>query len=435
MAKKNTPEVKNDQKVVTKYDRKIEARKQQKIKDARQEKIVKTTAAVIGILLAASIIISAGISIVGRSTALKGTYIKIGDKELTRLEYDYFYNSAVSSYLTAYSSILPYMGLDTSTDFDKQQYTDQLTWKDMFDEMTVEQIKQTKAMADDAAENGFEYDVETDYESFKTNLETAASSAGVSVGAYYKQSFGKYATASNLEPFIKENLLAGAYYEKLLADNAPSEDEIKAYYEENKQSYDKVDYRSFTFTADLDAEAGDEEVNKAMDELKTKAEAMMKARQDGGEFEALCLENAAEENKANYENADSEYSLSEGRTYAGIPSVMAQWLYEDGRREGDITVLADETSRQYYVVEFIRKYYDEADDANISSTIASQRVTEYASSLVENYEVTDVKGDLKYLTAAPAQETGEETSSEEGLESSGQTEGTQDNAEETQSGE
>ncbi len=408
MAKKNAPEVKNEQKVVTKYDRKMEARKQQKIKDARQEKITKTLAAAVGILLAASIIISAGISIISKSTALKGTYIKIGDKELTQLEYDYFYNSAVNNYLAAYSSILPYMGLDTSTDFAKQQYTDQLTWKDMFDEMTVEQIKQTKAMTDDAAKNGFEYDVAADYESFNTNLEASASSAGISVGAYYKQYFGKYATVSNMEPFIKENLLAGAYYEKLLTDNAPSEEEIKAYYEENKQSYDKVDYRSFTFTADLDAEADEDAVNKAMDELKAKAEAMMKARRDGGDFETLCLENASEDAKANYEDAENEYSLSEGRTYAGIPSVMAQWLYEDRRKEGDITVLADEASHQYYVVEFISKYYDEADDANISSTMASQRVTEYAAALVENYEVTDVKGDLKYLTVPPVQETGED---------------------------
>ena len=407
MAKKNTPEVKNEQKVVTKYDRKMEARKQQKIKDARQEKITKTLAAAVGILLAASIIISAGISIISKSSALKGTYIKIGDKELTQLEYDYFYNSAVNNYLAAYSSILPYMGLDTSTDFAKQQYTDQLTWKDMFDEMTVEQIKQTKAMADDAVKNGFEYDVAADYESFNTNLEASASSAGISVGAYYKQYFGKYATVSNMEPFIKENLLAGAYYEKLLTDNAPSQEEIKAYYEENKQSYDKVDYRSFTFTADLDAEADEDAVNKAMDELKAKAEAMMKARRDGEDFETLCLENASEDAKANYEDAENEYSF-EGRTYAGIPSVMAQWLYEDGRKEGDITVLADEAGHQYYVVEFISKYYDEADDANISSTMASQRVTEYAAALVENYEVTDVKGDLKYLTVPPVQETGED---------------------------
>ncbi len=386
----------------------MEARKQQKIKDARQEKITKTLAAAVGILLAASIIISAGISIISKSSALKGTYIKIGDKELTQLEYDYFYNSAVNNYLAAYSSILPYMGLDTSTDFAKQQYTDQLTWKDMFDEMTVEQIKQTKAMADDAVKNGFEYDVAADYESFNTNLEASASSAGISVGAYYKQYFGKYATVSNMEPFIKENLLAGAYYEKLLTDNAPSQEEIKAYYEENKQSYDKVDYRSFTFTADLDAEADEDAVNKAMDELKAKAEAMMKARRDGEDFETLCLENASEDAKANYEDAENEYSLSEGRTYAGIPSVMAQWLYEDGRKEGDITVLADEAGHQYYVVEFISKYYDEADDANISSTMASQRVTEYAAALVENYEVTDVKGDLKYLTVPPVQETGED---------------------------
>ena len=61
-------------------------------------------------------------------------------------------------------------------------------------------------------------------------------------------------------------------------------------------------------------------------------------------------------------------------------------------------VVEDIDGNRYYVVEFIKRYYDEADDKNISDTIANERVAEYVSQLVGNYTVTDNKGELKYLT-------------------------------------
>ena len=398
MAKNNTPEVKTEQKVQTKYDRKMEARRQQKLKDERQAKITKIIVALIVIVIAAAIVISVAGSIIRKYTALNGAYIKVGDQEMTKLEYDYYYETTVNNYLSSMASMLPYIGLDTSKDFADQQYDENMTWKDLFDSMTVEQIRQTKALTDDAQKSGFTYDSTAEYESFVTEFKEAADSSGVSVKEFYKENFGSYATKKNTEPFIREGMLANAYYDELLETNTPSDEDIKAYYEENKQDYDKVDYRSFTFTADVSAEATEEEINAAMDEIGAKAEEMMQARMDGSDFEELCIENSSDEAKEGYEDPETEYSLSEGRYYSGITATVADWLYEDNRQEGDITVLKDEVYNQYYVVEFVRRYYDEADDTNISSTIASQRVSEYLSTLVENYPVTDIKGELKYLT-------------------------------------
>lgn len=411
MAKNNTPEVKEQEKVQTKYDRKMEARRQQKIKEKREEKVTKTVAAVVGIALVAIIVISVAVSVINKNNALKGTYVKVGDHDLTQVEYDYYYQTTVNNYLTNYASILPYLGLDTTIDFDKQDYLDGMTWKDMFDQMTVDQIKQNKAMVDDAQKAGFSYDTTEDYANFVSGVEQSASAAGVSVKEYYKESFGTYATEKNMEAFVKESIIAGAYYDHLLELKAPAAEEIKAYYEENTQTYDKVDYRSFTFNAELADDATEEEITKAMDELEEKADAMMQARQDGGDFEELCIENASEDVKANYEDAETEYSLSEGRYYASITAAMADWLYEEGRTEGDITVIRDDDSKACYVVEFINRYYDEADDARISSTLASQNVSEYINGLVENYQVVDVKGDLKYLTIT-TEDSAEETTEE-----------------------
>ena len=205
MSRKDTSEVNTAQKVQTKYDRKMEARKQQKIKEQREEKITKAVTAAIGIGLAAVVIISVAVSFISKNNALNGTYVKIGNHELSQVEYDYYYQTTVNNYLTSYASILPYFGVDTSVDFDKQEYMGSgMTWKDMFDEMTVEQIKQNKAMVDDAQKTGFTYDAAEDYAGFVSNIEQGAASAGLSVKQYYKETFGAYATEKIWKPLLKK---------------------------------------------------------------------------------------------------------------------------------------------------------------------------------------------------------------------------------------
>lgn len=416
MAKKNVPEVKSEQKVQTRYDRKMEARKQKEAKDKRDDKIFKIVSSLIGIAIVAGIVIGIAASVIKKQDALNGTYVKIGNEEVTKLEFDYYYNGVKNNYLTTYSSLLPYMGIDTSTDFEDQDYTDELTWRDMFSQMAVEQMTQTFALASDAAASGFTYDVDTDYSSTEASIEEAAKEAGVSVSEYYKSIYGEYATVKNMEPFIKEGILASAYYNELLETNTPTQEEVLAYYQEHTQDYDKVDYRSFVFAADPAEDASEEEIEKAMTELKEKADAFVAAREGGSDFEELCIENASEDDKANYEDEESEYSLSEGRYYTGVPSAIADWLYEEGRKAGDITVIEDETNHQYYVAEFVQKYYDEADNETISDLIASDRVTEYVDTLMGSYEVTDVKGKLKYLTVSAQEDDAEALEETEGTE-------------------
>ncbi len=416
MAKNTTPEAADEQKVVTRYDRKMEERRKQKEKDKRQEKIIKITASVIGIVLVAAIVISVAASIIVKQTALRGTYVQIGDHKITGVEYDYNYNSTVNSYLSSYGYILSLYGLDTTTDFSEQEYADGVTYKDLFDEMTVTQIRQVKALIDDATQNNFTYDTTADYEQYISELEAAAAEEGVSVNEYYKLAFGDYATEGRIKSFVEESLIAGAYYQELLEKNAPSEDEIKAYYEENKLDYDKVDYRSYTFTAELDADASEDEVAEAMEQIKVDAEAMAAARKEGTDFNELCLTYASDETKANYEDADTDYSLSEGAYRAYITTIMAEWLYEDGRAEGDIAVLEDTDNNRYYVVEFINRYYDESDDENISNTIASTRVSEYVANLMEGYEIVDPKGNLNYLTNTAEENAADDENTSEAAE-------------------
>ena len=233
MAKNTAPEGNNEQKVQTKYDRKMEARRAQKEKEKKQDKLTKLIATLICAVLVILVGGSVAYSLSKKHTALHGTYIEVGEHKVSQLEYDYYYQSTVSSYMMSYGSILPYMGIDTSVPYDQQMYTEELTWKDMFDQMTAEQIRQTKAMVDDAEKSGFVYDTQEEYDSFLEGVASAAEEAGTSLGDYYKQVFGAYATKDNIEDFVKDGIIAGAYYDKLLKDYAPSTEEIKSYYDEN----------------------------------------------------------------------------------------------------------------------------------------------------------------------------------------------------------
>ena len=57
-------------------------------------------------------------------------------------------------------------------------------------------------------------------------------------------------------------------------------------------------------------------------------------------------------------------------------------------------------------------YFDEADNDSISSTIASQRVSDYVDEIAKEYENVDGKGHLKYLTVEESEESSDAATEE-----------------------
>ena len=398
-------------KLVTRYDRKLEKRKQEARKRAREDRIFKITSMAVGLLFIVAIVGLFAASTIKKNKAIKDVYVKVGSHEVNKLEYDYYYNMIKSNYLTTYSSILPYMGLDTDMDFALQQYSDTMTWKDAFDEMTINQLMNIKAMSDDAQANSFTADVNENYNEFINNMTANASASGKSEAQYYKENLGPYATRNNLEPFIRENLLVEAYYNSLVDKFSPSEEEITSYYEENKNNYDKITYRSFALNADAAAEATEEQIAEAMQQLKTKAEQMADRRKNGEDFKALCLEYAAEGDKETYQAADHDPSLTESASNSSVSANYRDWLFDESRKAAEVTVVEDEAAKICYVVEFVERIYDETANESIRLTLANGEVSEYASALAEQCEVVDVAGALDYLkiSATVAETTAETT--------------------------
>lgn len=390
----------NGEKRMTNYDRKQEAKKRQAEIERKNRIFSWIGIAAVCICIIGVILYSAISSAMDKKAALNDAYIMVGEHEVTKNEYEYYYNYTVNSYLNYLSSIglLSYTGLDTSVDFNKQQYSATMTWKDAFDQMTVDQLLNSKMLVDDARVNGFEYDTSAEYEEFKASIAENADEASVSIKEYYKAAFGNYATEQNIKPFVLNEYIAAAYQKELLEQYKPDDEEVTSHYEENKDDYDIVDYRSFTFTAEIEDEATEEEINAAMAELKEKAEAMKAEREAGNDFEVLCLQYASEDEKEDYEDEENEYSLSEGITKSNISSYYSDWLYENNRNAGDITVIKDEDNFKYYVVEFVQRVYDENCRETISNKLSNESLNDYMDELAVNYEVKDIRGDLIYLT-------------------------------------
>ena len=480
MSKEKQTEEQSD-KVVTRYDRRMEKRKKEEEKERKSWKRFKIVSIVILAAVAVSIVFSIGTSFYNRYTVLNQTYFQVGDHDITRLEYNYYFNNVYNNFISMYGSYVSMMGLDTTMDLDEQTYpgNENMTWKDYFDQSAVAQIQQVKAMADEARENGFEYDSSEDMASYETEIAAQAESASVTESDFYTLMYGDYATQSRIEPFVEENLLATAYYDHLVEENQPADDEIAAYYEENKNAYDTVTYRSFYFEVETDTEEEttseettaaeettaseettaeettaseqetettseeetgmtDEEIAAAMDELKVQADEMAARLEAGEDFEDLCVEYATEDQKENY-GGEEDGSLTEEGSYYGAPTVAADWLFDESRQEGDITVLESESLNRYYVVQFISRQNDEeATNESIGNLLASQTVSEHVTEIAQEYTVTDVAGELHYLTvpeeSTEAAETeGTETTATESTEAADETTETAAETEETTS--
>ena len=473
MSKKVTEQ----EKPKTKYDRKMEARR----KAAEKEKREKLTLRIVGFALLAALVGTSAYFGVTRfvdvHTATTEPYVSIGDHRLTQLEYEYYYNTSVSNYISSYSYFLSYMGLDTEKPLDEQQYSETMTWKDYFEQMTCEQLRQEYALIDDAKANGFEYDTTEDYNNYLTTAKETAKNANQTLAQYFKSSFGDYATVSNVKPFMEQSYYAKAYYDKLLEDHTPDDATIAAYYESHKADYDKVSYYSFAFDpsvyasdtalpdatevtgsdentpdsttedADTTTEANSSsedadsttEANSSTEDANSTTEAnsstedatdnaaatneetpayilaneMLERLKDGEDFETLCAEFATDDTKSNYESTDSEYSLTENATCSSANADFSAWLSDESRKEGDMTVIQSESTGVCYVLKFVSRTYDDTCLDSISSTLSSDEVGTYIDALLENaYEVTDLKGNLNYLSTAEASSTDSEADTE-----------------------
>mgnify|MGYP000478311579 CR=1 FL=1 len=374
-----------EQKVMTNYDRKVQKRKEQKEKEKKEERI--STA--VGIVFLVALVCLVASFPIRTYLATHETYVVVNGEAVNKVEFDYQYNLTKNNYITQYGSYLTYFGLDTSKDLSTQMYSDTLSWQDYFEQMAVENLKQSKAMKAAADAEGFTYDTTDEYNTFKETIKTSAASAGISEKEYVRSVYGSYATMTRIEQYVKNDMVMNAYYEKLQEDNAPSDDEIQSYYDENKASYDSVDYRLTTIEAELPTEPTEladpvdettaTETATATDGTNTTDATASGSTDTAYQPSDAEIAKAMEDAKALADDAEktvaSAGDVHENEKKSSVNYLISDWLFDDARKAGDTTVITNDNSHCYYVVAFEQRYLDETLSANVRVIIPTEDKT------------------------------------------------------------
>ena len=369
-----------EQKVMTKYDRKVQKRKEEKEKEKKEERI--STA--VGIVFLVALVCLVASFPIRTYLATHETYVVVNGEAVNKVEFDYQYNLTKNNYITQYGSYLTYFGLDTSKDLSTQMYSDTLTWQDYFEQNAVESLKQNKALMAEAKAAGFTYDTTDEYNTFKETIKTSAASAGISEKEYVRSIYGSYATMGRIEEYVKNDMVMNAYYQKLQEDNAPSDDEIQSYYEENKATYDSVDYRLTTIEADLPTEptelADPVEETAADTTGTTDGTAATDTTQDTA-YQPSDAEIAKAMEDAKVLADDAEKTVAkdgeahENEKKSSVNYLISDWLFDDARKAGDTPVITNDNSHCYYVVAFEKRYLDETPSADVRVIIPTEDKT------------------------------------------------------------
>ena len=369
-----------EQKVMTKYDRKVQKRKEEKEKEKKEERISTT----VGIVFLVALVCLVASFPIRTYLATHETYVVINGEEVNKVEFDYVYNTSKNNYITQYGSYLSYFGLDTSKDLSTQMYSETLTWKDYFEQNAVESLKQNKALMAEAKAAGFTYDTTDEYNTFKETIKTSAAAAGVSDKEYVRSIYGSYATMGRIEEYVKNDMVMNAYYQKLQEDNAPGDDEIQSYYEENKATYDSVDYRLTTIEADLPTEptelADPVEETAADTTGTTDGTAATDSTQDTA-YQPSDAEIAKAMEDAKVLADDAEQTVAkdgeahENEKKSSVNYLISDWLFDDARKAGDTTVITNDNSHCYYAVAFEKRYLDETPSADVRVIIPTEDKT------------------------------------------------------------
>ena len=375
MSKKETQNADQaPEKVMTKYDLKMQRRKEEK---ERAEKSRRRDN-ILGVVIVAALVCLVASFPIRNYLTVHGSYVKVNGEDVSKVEFDYNYNVAVSNYLSQYAYYLYMMGIDPTSDFTSQMYSDTLTWGDYFQQMAVENMIRNKSLLAAAKAEGFAYDTAEDYAMYRESLEKAASENNTTAKSYLKELYGPYATESRLKPYVEEALYLAGYYDELSERQTPSMEDIQAYYEENKASYDSVDYYLMTVDAELPTEPT--ELADPVEETEGEEEAGAEDGAEGGEEQAYqpseaeieaAMAEAKEKADGAVDTVKADGELQENVKKSAATYLLQDWLFDEERKAGDSTVIEDSTGHRYYVVEFADRYLDEVLSSDIRVVVTN----------------------------------------------------------------
>lgn len=330
-------------------------------KERKEEKKAKLYTTIFAVVMVAIVLIVAAAMIFNHFKSsgyfTKNTIAAVtGEHEINNVEMSYFFNDAIETqynqwtedygnYLSLYTSM---WGLDLTKPLDDQKYSDDMTWADFFVEQAMGAAKETYALYDQATAEGFTLteEQEKEIETIMSNVSMYASIyAGGDLDAYLVALYGYGANEASYREYQRVSKIASAYYNAKADSLEYTADAIKAHNDKNPAAYNSYSFNAYFVYADdylsggTTAEDGtvtysDEEKEAARAAAEATANELAKATTVIELDQKIA---ALEINKDKTVSSDAY----KDRLYSSLPTSFQEWMTAEGRKIGDITVIAD----------------------------------------------------------------------------------------------
>lgn len=173
------------------------------------------------------------------TVAWDGIVAQFGNHSLTNVGFNYYYWSSITSFLN-------YHGSDTQKYFDlyspldQQYYSEELTWQDYFISDALMAFKQYSVINDIAASQGFTLSetAQNTLANAEEELQGTAEAMGFeTIQEYLVGNYGEGATLESYLSYIHDQFVVREYTASIQDSFDYTDEEIEAYYDENKDSY------------------------------------------------------------------------------------------------------------------------------------------------------------------------------------------------------
>lgn len=360
-----------------------ELREQAEATAAKRRKTIYWTIGIICAVAAAGLLIWNSWTNMAEKKNVSAVAATVDGVDYTVGDMQYYYNSARQNAIYMWQLFASYganYGYNPYLADGAQWYNEaeNKTYADYFRESSVTLLKETVALCKAAKEAGYTLSDEG-----KATIEENLSqidiyclkNGAISRSKYLTQVYGAGVTEEVYVKHLTNDLLAQEYQVYHQEHLSYTDEELKAYYDEQPINYDSYDYRVFFIDGtaanpvdengdpkkDEDGKvitATEEEQAAALAKAKDKADAAVAEIEAAADpeksFIALAPTLVSEDLKETYET-DESATLQEGIVGANIGSLsFASWLTSPERKSGDVTAI--QASKGYNVVLFLDRY-------------------------------------------------------------------------------
>lgn len=286
--------------------------------------------------------------------------VTIGDEKVSVAEYSYYYRGAYNSY---YQTMVNYLGeenvpIDTTKPLDKQYMSTDQTYADYFSENAINTLSRLMTVEKAAKNAGYAYPetAEQQFEATLANIDNTAAYYGMDRDTYLGRYYGQGFNEDLLKKCLMRELLVSAYETDVIANTTYTDEDLDAYYQANRHTYDRADVRIMQFAS------GD---SVTIDEAKAQAEAFMKGIKTEDDFEKAATEKFEADGAENiYPNKSLSAGLDFNAANALDPQI-AGFIFDQEHTAGDMEVIIGSSAVNYYVIYIVSPA--QRDETNVAN--------------------------------------------------------------------